>query len=195
MNEANYFLWVWNNFIIMWLGWNVFFFLLKKYSFLQGAALIRMLANFMGHSVFQRGLQVSKMLSIFSYTFPCSCIYFFFQIYLFIYLFMAALGLRCCARAFKVHSLLWCADFSCCGARALGTRASVVVAHRLSWSAACGIFPDQVSNPCPRDWQADSQPLCHQGSVSCNYFKDISQLGKLLIQKCWIWWKTLRWIR
>ena len=28
----------------------------------------------------------------------------------------------------------------------------------------CGIFPDQGSNPCPLHWQADSQPLRHQGS-------------------------------
>ena len=41
---------------------------------------------------------------------------------------------------------------------------SVVVAHGPSCSAACGIFPDQGSNPCPLPWQADSQPLCHQGS-------------------------------
>ena len=41
---------------------------------------------------------------------------------------------------------------------------SVVVAHGPSCSAACGIFPDQGSNPCPPHWQADSQPLCHQGS-------------------------------
>ena len=34
----------------------------------------------------------------------------------------------------------------------------------LSCSAACGIFSDQGSNPCPLHWQADSQPLCHQGS-------------------------------
>ena len=33
-----------------------------------------------------------------------------------------------------------------------------------SCSAACGIFPDQGSNPCPLHWQADSQPLRHQGS-------------------------------
>lgn len=39
-----------------------FFFL---YHFPQGAALIRMLANFMGHSVFQMGLQVSKGISVF----------------------------------------------------------------------------------------------------------------------------------
>ena len=52
--------------------------------------------------------------------------------------------------------------YSCCGARALGarasvvaahglsscgTQASVVVAHGLSCSVACGIFPDQGSNP------------------------------------------------
>ena len=50
--------------------------------------------------------------------------------------------------------------------RSTGSRrpGSVVVAHRPSCSAACGIFPDQGSNPCPLHWQADSQPLCHQGS-------------------------------
>ena len=41
---------------------------------------------------------------------------------------------------------------------------SVIVAHGLSSSAACGIFPDQGSNPCPLHRQADSQPLRHQGS-------------------------------
>ena len=41
---------------------------------------------------------------------------------------------------------------------------SVVVAHGPSCPAACGIFPDQGSNPCPLHWQADSQPLRHQGS-------------------------------
>ena len=38
------------------------------------------------------------------------------------------------------------------------------MAHGLSCSAACGIFPDQGSNPCLLHWQADSQPLHHQGS-------------------------------
>ena len=33
---------------------------------------------------------------------------------------------------------------------------SVVVAHGLSCSAACGIFPDQGSNPCLLHWQVDS---------------------------------------
>ena len=50
--------------------------------------------------------------------------------------------------------------------RSTGSRraSSVVVAHRLSCSAACGIFPDQDPNPCPLHWQADSQPLRHQGN-------------------------------
>ena len=43
-------------------------------------------------------------------------------VYIFIYLFLAALGLRCGARASH------CSGFSCCGARALGVRGSVVVA-------------------------------------------------------------------
>ena len=52
----------------------------------------------------------------------------------------------------------YCGGFSCCGAQALGTWASVVVAHRLSYSEACGIFLDQGSNLCPLHWQADSYP-------------------------------------
>ena len=51
------------------------------------------------------------------------------------------------------------------------TRAgSVIVAHGPSYSAACGIFPDQGSNPCPLNWQADSQPLRHQGSLNLSYY-------------------------
>ena len=33
---------------------------------------------------------------------------------------------------------------------------SVVVVQSLSCSAACAIFSDQGSNPCPLHWQADS---------------------------------------
>ena len=56
--------------------------------------------------------------------------------------------------------------------RSTGSRraGSVVVAHRPSCSAACGIFPDQGSNPRPLHWQADSQPLRHQGSPTFLYF-------------------------
>ena len=50
--------------------------------------------------------------------------------------------------------------------RSTGSRraGSVIVAHGPSCSAACRIFPDQGSNPRPLHWQADSQPLRHQGS-------------------------------
>ena len=48
---------------------------------------------------------------------------------------------------------------------------SVVVAHRLSCSVAYGIFPDQGLNPCPLHWQADSQPLHHQGSPRLDILK------------------------
>ena len=58
--------------------------------------------------------------------------------------------------------------------RSTGSRrtGSVVVAHGPSRSAACGILPDQGSNPCALHRQADSQPLRHQGSPDrafCNY--------------------------
>ena len=102
------------------------------------------------------------------------CIRFFFLINLFIYLFLAVLGLRFCARAFsscgkRGHSSSRCAGLSLSRPlllRSTGSRCagSVFVAHGLSCSVACGIFPDQGSNPCPLHWQADSQPLCHQGS-------------------------------
>ena len=58
-------------------------------------------------------------------------------------------------------SLLWPLLLRSTGSRRAG---SVIVAHGPSCSAACGIFLDQGSNPCPLHWQADSQPLRHQGS-------------------------------
>ena len=101
-------------------------------------------------------------------------IYFIYlPIYLSIY-FMAVLGLRFCARAFsscgkRGHSSSLCAGLSLSRPlllRRTGSRhaGSVVVAHGPSCSAARGVFPDQGSNPCPLHWQADSQPLRHQGS-------------------------------
>ena len=55
--------------------------------------------------------------------------------------------------------------------RSTGSRraGSVIVAHGPSCSAACGILPDQGSNPCALHWQADSQPLRHQRSP-CLFF-------------------------
>ena len=41
---------------------------------------------------------------------------------------------------------------------------SVVVAHGLSCSTACGIFLDERLNQSPLHWQADSYPPCQQGS-------------------------------
>ena len=67
------------------------------------------------------------------------------------------------------HSSSWCTGLSPSRPlllRSTGSRwaGSVIVAHGPSCSVACEIFPDQGSNPCPLHWQADSQPLRHQGS-------------------------------
>ena len=98
---------------------------------------------------------------------------YFFNFYLFIYLwlcwvFVSVRGLSLVA-ASGGHSSMQCAGLSLSWPlllRSTGSRraGSVTVAHRPSRSAACGIFPDQGSNPCPLHWQADSQPLHHQGS-------------------------------
>ena len=64
-----------------------------------------------------------------------------------------------------------CRGFPRCSAWAAGARASVVVALGLSCSVACGILPDQGLNLCPLHWQADSYPLCHQGSPCGSVFK------------------------
>ena len=58
-------------------------------------------------------------------------------------------------------SLSWPLLMRSTGSRHAG---SAAVAHGPSCSVACGILPDQGSNPCPLHWQADSQPLRHQGS-------------------------------
>ena len=77
--------------------------------------------------------------------FKINLCYYFIFIYL---LFLAALGLRCCMWAFLwlwlVRATPRCGSrashsggFSCCGAWALGARASVVVARGLS---SCGLW-------------------------------------------------------
>ena len=86
--------------------------------------------------------------------------FFFFLNLFFIYLFLAVLGLRFCARAFSLvvasggHSSSRCAGLSLSRPlllRSTGSRGagSVIVAHGPSCFAACGIFPDQGTNPCP----------------------------------------------
>ena len=59
---------------------------------------------------------------------------------------------------------------------------SVIVAHGPSCSAARGIFPDQGSNPCPLHWQADSQPLRHQGSPAFAFLTCSPMTLTLLVQ-------------
>ena len=61
--------------------------------------------------------------------------------------------------------------------RSTGSRraGSVIVAHRPSRSAACGIFPDQGSNPRPLHWQADPQPPRHQGSPGSGFWYIVCQ--------------------
>ena len=101
---------------------------------------------------------------------------FLYFMYLFIYfwlcwIFVSVRGPSLVA-ASGGHSSSQCAGLSLSWPfllRSTGSRraGSVVVAHGPSRSVACGIFPDQGSNPCPLHWQADSQPLCHQGSPPC----------------------------
>ena len=103
----------------------------------------------------------------------------FFLNYLFIYfwlcwVFVSVRGLSPVA-ASRGHSSSRCAGLSLSrpllllstGSRRAG---SVIVAHGPSCSAACGILPDQGSNPCPLHWPADSQPLRHQGSPVSAFF-------------------------
>ena len=98
---------------------------------------------------------------------------FYFLFFLFIYfwlcwVFVSVRGLSLVA-ASRGHSSSRCAGLSPSRPlllRSTGSRraGSVVVAHGPSCSAACWILPDRGSNPCPLRWQADSQPLRHQGS-------------------------------
>ena len=93
---------------------------------------------------------------------------------------MAVLGPRLCARAFSNRGKrgpLFIAvrgpHYRGLSLRNTGSRraGSVTVAHGPSCSAVCGIFPDQGSNPHPLHWQADSQPLRHQGSPELHLLK------------------------
>ena len=111
-------------------------------------------------------------------TFFCFVLFlFFFNFYLFIY--------GCVGSSFLCKGFLQLRQVGATlhrGARAshhrglllrsTGSRrtGSAIMAHRPSCSAACGIFPDQGSNPCPLHWQADSQPLRHQGSPHPDLF-------------------------
>ena len=117
-------------------------------------------------------------------SFLVSCNIVYFKVYflklinLFIYfwlcwVFVSVRGLSLVA-ASGSHSSSRCAGLSLSWPlllRSTGSRCagSVIVAHGPSCSAACGIFPDQGLNPCPLNWQADSQPLHHQGSPQLSF--------------------------
>ena len=94
-----------------------------------------------------------------------------------------------------------CSGFSHCRAQALGTRAQQLmlpgsraqtgptVAHGLSCSSPCGIFPDQGLNPCLLHWQADS-PLSHQGSL-LNGISFVSLVDVNWYNYCGKWFGTI----
>ena len=120
-------------------------------------------------------VSISTLLFYCSVLFPLSLFFLSYTIfiYLFIYLwlcwvFVSVQGLSPVA-ARRGHSSSRCTGLSLLrplllqrtGSRHAG---SVIVARGPSCSTACGILPDQGSNPCPLHWQADSQPLRHQGS-------------------------------
>ena len=120
--------------------------------------------------------------------FKSSKFFFFFKtsgLFLFIYLwlcwvFISVRGLSLVV-ASGGHSSLRCAGLSLSWPlllRSTGSRraGSVTVAHRPSCSTACGMFPDQGLNPCPLHWQADSQPLRHQGSPEPMSLKCLAQI-------------------
>ena len=162
------------------------------------------------------GLRVCKT-QTFSWEFrqPCTCpglcigsgkmwdasgltFFFFFNfIYLFIYFWLcwvpvpvrgpslvAASGghssSRCAGLSLSRPLLLRSTGSKCAG--------SVVVAHGPSCSVACGILPDQGSNPCPLRWQADSQPLHHQGNPLGWLwgFKKAAVIAKVELQTAWL---------
>ena len=96
----------------------------------------------------------------------------------------------CSERGWGLHSSCGaqashCGGFSCCRAQALGQAGfslqsidSIAVAHGLGCSSACGIFPDEGSNPPLLHWQVSYLPLSHQGSPSVAFWCSISLLVK-----------------
>ena len=111
---------------------------------------------------------------------------FFLNLFIYLWLcwvFVSVRGLSLVVASMR-HSSSRCAGLSLSRPlllRSTGSRraGSVVVAHGPSCSAACGIFPDQDSNPCPLHWQADSQPLRHQGSPHFLLFVRLYTWAKL----------------
>ena len=81
-------------------------------------------------------------------------------------------------------SVVTARGFGNCVSPTLEYLGSFVVAHWLSCSEACGIFPDHRLNLCPLHWQADSYPLHHQGSphgiFTCFFVFWVSLVAKMV---------------
>ena len=116
----------------------------------------------------------------------------FFFFFWLCWVFISVRGLSLVA-ASRGHSSSQCAGLSLSRPlllRSTGSRCtgSVVVAHGPSCSVACGILPDQGSNPCPLHWQADSQPLRHQGSLDLLNNINFIYLFYILFIYFWLHW-------
>ena len=82
-------------------------------------------------------------------------------------------------------SLQWLLSLQSSGSRHMGFSSCSMCAQwvwhtGLSCSAACGIFPDQGSNPCLLHWQVDSHPLHHHGSPDPSFFNSTNLSPSLL---------------
>ena len=132
-----------------------------------------MLARVWGWGIWiHEALRIFKTLKVF-----CIIVHNLLKFYLFIYfifyfwlcwVLVSVQGLSLVV-ASGGHSSLRCAGLSLSRPLLLGSTGSrragsAVVAHGPICSTACGILPDQGSNPCLLHWQVDSQPLHHQGS-------------------------------
>ena len=106
--------------------------------------------------------QIDLLFIFFFFNFYTLFIYFIFIFWL-CWVFVSVRGLSLVA-ASGGHSSSRCNGLSLSLPLLLRSAGSVLVSHGPSCSAACEIFPDQGLNPCPLHWQADSQPLRHQGS-------------------------------
>ena len=95
--------------------------------------------------------------------------------------------------AWAAHHRAWTVGLSSSGSCSVWSQlrcpGSVIVAHGLNCSMACGIFSDQGLNLCLLHWQADSLPLNHQGSPERregerDFIPNL--LSVFVIKECWL---------